>query len=60
MVGIVGRVRRRVARVDEKNVMFLFCLFVCMFVTLWNYEVCDNGNSIIFKQLWCHCIDDSF
>jgi len=23
-----------------------FCLFVCLFVTLWNYKVCDNGNAM--------------
>ena len=28
----------------RKSVMFLF--FVCLFVTLWNYEVCDNGNAM--------------
>jgi len=27
-----------------KSVMFLFC-FV-FYVTLWNYEVCDNGNAM--------------
>ena len=26
--------------VDEKVLCF------CMFVTLWNYEVCDNGNAM--------------
>ena len=30
--------------VDEKG--DVFCLFVCLFVTLWNYEVCDNGNAM--------------
>ena len=39
MVGIVARV----LAVDEKSVMFLF---VCLFVTLWNYKVCDNGNAM--------------
>ena len=38
MVGIAGRA----PAVDEKYVFF----FVCLFVTLWNYEVCDNGNAI--------------
>jgi len=28
----------------RKSVMFF--LSVCLFVTLWNYEVCDNGNSM--------------
>jgi len=42
VVGIVGRA----PAVDEK---LLFCLFF-LFVTLWNCEVCNNGNaSIIFK-----------
>jgi len=37
IVGIVGRA----PAVDEK------CdYFVCLSVTLWNYEVCDNGNAI--------------
>jgi len=22
------------------------CLSVCLSVTLWNYEVCDNGNAM--------------
>jgi len=26
---------------------FLYWLFVCLFVTLWNYEVCDNGNAMM-------------
>jgi len=26
----------------RNSVMF----FVCLFVTLWNYEVCDNGNAM--------------
>jgi len=38
MVGIVGRA----PAVDEK----VWCFFVCLFVTLWNYEVCDNGNTM--------------
>jgi len=37
MVGIVGRA----PAVDEK-VFFLFVF--CWFVTLWNFEVCGNGN----------------
>ena len=28
----------------RKSVMFF--LFVCFFVTLWNDEVCDNGNDM--------------
>jgi len=39
MVGIVGRV----PAVDEKVRCFLF---VCLFVTHWNYKVCDNGNAM--------------
>jgi len=27
----------------------VFCLFVCLFVTLRNYKACDNGNAI--KQI---------
>ena len=38
MVGIVGRA----PAVDEK----VLCFFVCLFVTHWNYEVCDNGNAM--------------
>jgi len=38
MVGIVGRA----PAVDEK----VWCFFVCFFVTLWNYEVCNNGNDM--------------
>jgi len=38
MVGIVGRS----PAVDEK----VWCLFVCLFVTLWNYKVCDNENAM--------------
>jgi len=41
MVGIVGRA----PAVDEK-VWCFFCLSVCLFVTLWNDEVCDNGNDM--------------
>jgi len=41
MVGILGRA----PAVNEKSVMF-FCLSVCFFVTLWNDEVCDNGNAM--------------
>ena len=37
MVGIVGRA----PAVDEK-----VYVFVCLFVTLWNYEVFDNGNAM--------------
>ena len=35
-VGIVGRA----PAVDEK-----VCCF-CLFVTLWNYKICDNGNAM--------------
>ena len=42
MVGIPDRA----PAVDKKSVMF-FCLSVCpFFVTLWNDEVCDNGNAM--------------
>jgi len=41
MVGILGRA----PAVDKKSVMF-FCPSVCYFVTLWNDEVCDNGNAM--------------
>jgi len=34
-------VATRAPAVDEK-VLF----FVCLFVTLWNYEVCHNGNAM--------------
>ena len=37
MMGILGRA----PAVDEKVMFFL--LFI---VTLWNYEVCDNGNAM--------------
>jgi len=40
-VGIVGRAARADCR--RKSVMFFVSLF---FVTLWNYEVCDNGNAM--------------
>jgi len=30
----------------RKSVMFFVCLSVCLFVTLWNDEVCDNGNAM--------------
>jgi len=30
----------------RKSVMFLCCMFVCLFVTLWNDEVCDNENAM--------------
>jgi len=36
MVRIVGRA----PVVDEK------CDVFCMFLTLWDYEVCDNGNAM--------------
>jgi len=39
MVGIVGRA----PAVGEKVRCFFFCFF---YVTLWNYEVCDNGNAM--------------
>jgi len=35
IVGIMGRA----PAVDEK-------VSVCLFVTLWNYKVCDNGNAM--------------
>ena len=38
MVGIVGR-----APVVDEKVLCFFCL---LFVTLWNYKVCDNGNAM--------------
>jgi len=38
MVGIVGR-----APAEDENVS---CFFVCLFVTLWNDEVCGNGNAM--------------
>ena len=38
MVGIVGRV----PAADAKVLCFLFVFYV----TLWNYEVCDNGNAM--------------
>ena len=25
---------------------YVFCLSVCFFVAIWNYEVCDNGNAM--------------
>jgi len=39
----------------RKSVMF-FCSFFVFFVTLWNHEVCDNGNAmkqctVIFKTI---------
>jgi len=41
MVEVVGRA----PAVDEKvSVMFFGLIF--LFVTLWNYEVCDNGNAM--------------
>jgi len=43
--GIVGRA----PAVDEKVLCFLFVFllfFVVSFVTLWNYEVCGNGNAM--------------
>jgi len=49
MVGIVGRT----PAVDEK-VWCFFCLSVCLFVTLWNYEVCDNGNAMKQWNLVVH------
>jgi len=39
MVGIMGHA----PAVDEKVLCFLS---VCLFVTLWNYRVCDNGNAM--------------
>jgi len=39
MVGILGRA----PAVDKKVGCFFVCLF---FVTLWNDEVCDNGNAM--------------
>jgi len=38
MMGIVGRA----LPVDEKNFMY----FLSVYLTLWNDEVCDNGNAI--------------
>jgi len=38
IVEIVGRA----PVADEK----MLCFFVFLFVTLWNYEVCDNGNAM--------------
>ena len=38
MMEIMGRA----PAVDKKSVMF----FVCLFVTVWNDEVCDNGNTM--------------
>jgi len=38
MVGIVGR-----APVVDEKVLCFFCL---LFVTLWNYKVCGNGNAV--------------
>ena len=38
MVSIVGSP----PAVDEN----VWCFFVCLFVMLWNYEVCDNGNGM--------------
>ena len=43
MVGIVGRT----PAVEKKCDVFLS---FCLFVTLWNYEVCYNGNAI-FKTV---------
>ena len=38
--------------------------FDSLFVTLWNYEVCDNGSAIkqcnFLKQLRYCCIEESF
>ena len=44
MVGIVGRT----LAVDENcDVFYFVCLLsVCLFVTLWSYKVCDNGNAM--------------
>jgi len=37
----------RALAVDEKVLCFFVCFFVCLlFVTLWNDEVCDNGNAM--------------
>jgi len=41
MVGIVGRA----PAVDEIK-CDVFCSFFRFFVTLWNDEVCDNGNAM--------------
>ena len=41
MVGILGRA----PAIDKKVWCFLVCLSV-FFVTLWNDEVCDNGNAM--------------
>jgi len=55
-----GGDRRSRAGCRLKSVM---CFCFCFFVTLWNYEVCDNGNAVkrcnfFSKQLWCHCIQE--
>jgi len=42
MVGILGRA----PAVDEKVWCFLFVFCLFFFVTLWNHEVCDNGNDM--------------
>jgi len=39
MVGIVGCT----PAVNKKVLCFFFCFF---YVTLWNYEVCDNENAM--------------
>jgi len=42
MVGILGRA----PDVDEKVWCFFVCFLYVFFVTLWNDEVCDNGNDM--------------
>jgi len=36
----------RAPALDEKVLCFFVRFFVCFFVTLWNHEVCDNGNAM--------------
>ena len=48
MVGIVSRqpaVHEKVWCFFCSNVFLFFCFF-CFFVTLWNHEVCINGNAM--------------
>ena len=53
MVGIVGCA----PAVDEK----VLCVFGCLFFTLWNYKVCDNGNAMkqyYYQNIMCHCMQE--
>jgi len=43
MVGIMGRTPAVVE--NTKSAMF-FCLSFCLFVAIWNDEVCGNGNAM--------------